>query len=127
MQKHEETLSPLPTAPKHHRPRSGERVAVNRRAVITLPKTGKPHPVLLVDVSSGGACVQADIQLAVGDDILLRADIAPETRLAVKAVVLGARTRRQTLYGQYGLRFVQVDPEAALALRTFIGTKKKAG
>jgi hypothetical protein len=71
--------------------------------------------------------VQADIQLAVGDDILLRADIAPETRLAVKAVVLGARTRRQTLYGQYGLRFVQVDPEAALALRTFIGTKKKAG
>jgi hypothetical protein len=83
--------------------------------------------VLLVDVSSGGACIQADIALSVGDEVTLRGEISPEVRFAVSAVVLGARTRRQTLYGQYGLRFVRVDGKSAEALQAFVGSAKKTG
>jgi hypothetical protein len=127
MQEQQETLPQVPTAPRHQRPRSSPRVAVNRRAVITMPRTGRPLPVLLVDVSAGGACVQGDVELAIGDDVLLRAEIAPDFHLAVRAIVLGARTRRQTLYGQFGLRFVQIDAAAALALKAYLGSAKKTG
>jgi hypothetical protein len=122
-----ETGSPTPqNRPKTHRPRSSPRRGVNRRAVISLPRTGKPHPVLLVDVSSGGACVQADVQLNIGDEILLRAEFNPEIRIAVTAVVIDARSRRKTLYGLYGLRFTGVDEAAELALAAFIGSDKRS-
>ena len=127
MLQNEKTLTQPPSAPRHHRPRSGPRVAVNKRAIITMPRTGRPHPVLLVDLSTGGACVQADLSLAVGDEVLLRAEISPEIRFAVRALVLGARSRRQTFYGQYGLRFVRVDDDAAHAIQTFVATARKTG
>jgi hypothetical protein len=127
MQQQNEKLLQVQSAPRQQRPRSSPRVAVNRRAVISMPRTGRPFPVLLVDVSAGGACVQGDIQLAVGDDVMLRAEFGPDVRFAVRAVVLGARTRRQTLYGQFGLRFIDVDAASALALKSFIGVEKKTG
>jgi Tfp pilus assembly protein PilZ len=100
-------------------------VLVNKRAVITMPRTGRPHPVLLCDVSNGGACVQTDADLAVGDEVLLRAELAADIKVAVTAVITGARTRRQMLYGQYGLRFVRVEPAARLALDAFVGSAAK--
>ena len=100
---------------------------VNKRAVISLPRTGKPHPVLLVDVSLGGACIQADVVLAVGDEIQLRVDLGADARFTALALVVGARANRQTLYGQYGLRLLRVEGEGLATLKRYVNGAKKVG
>ena len=127
MQQKEQSLPRTATAPRYQRPRSSPRAAVNRRAVITMPRSGRPHPVLLVDVSRGGACVQADVQLAIGDELVLRAELTPDIHMTTRALVIGARVRRQALYSLYGLRFVEIDAASAAALQAYIGTAKKSG
>jgi hypothetical protein len=109
---------------RSHHPRSSPRKGVNRRAVLTLPRSGKPHPVLLVDVSSGGACVQTDVELRVGDEVLLRAEMPPDVRVAVTCLITDVRAKRDPLYRRYGLRFIGVDPSIAAALAGYVnGTK----
>jgi len=121
-----ETQLPQVHAVRQHRRRSSPRISVNRRAVISLPKTGRPHPVLLVDVSSGGACVQADIDLAIGDAVVMRVELGADIRFSVRALVTGVRLRRHALYGQYGLRFTGVDAAASAAIQSIIEQAPKS-
>lgn len=109
---------------RSHHPRSSPRKGVNRRAVLTLPRSGKPHPVLLVDVSSGGACVQTDVELRVGDEVVLRAEMPPDVRVVVTGLITDVRAKRSAHYHRYGLRFIGVDPAIAQSLAAYVsGTK----
>jgi len=95
-------------------------VIVNHRAVLVMPRTGKPHPVLLHNLSIGGACVQTDANLLVGDDVRLRIDVGMETDLVVDALVIGVRPRAHRLYTEFGMRFVGLDPSARATLEAFV-------
>ena len=92
---------------------------MNRRAVLTLPRTGKPHPVLLLNISTTGACVHTDIPLALGDDVRLRIDISRESMVTLNAIVARVRPR-SALFSEYGLRIIKPDAGARAALDAFV-------
>jgi hypothetical protein len=109
------------TTPKRTaRPRAGARASVNRRAVLLLPRSGRPHPVLLRNISISGACVVTDAPLAMGDDVTLRVDKDEETKLALTAIIVGVRPLRQGYYTEYGMRFVNVRQSDAAVLESFV-------
>src|SRR5437588_9799437 len=84
--------------------RLSPRVVINARAVVVMPRTGKPHPVLLHDISTGGASLQTDAELRTGDDIRLHVDIGLATKLVVDAIVIGVRPRPKRFYTEYAVR-----------------------
>jgi hypothetical protein len=98
-------------------------VIVNHRAVLVMPRTGKPHPVLLHDLSIGGACVQTDAKLLTGDDVRLRIDIGLETDLVLDAIVIGIRPRPHRLYTEFGLRFIGTGTSTRATLEAYIGVR----
>jgi len=100
--------------------RSGTRVIVNHRAVLVMPRTGKPHPVLLHDLSVGGACVQTDAKLLTGDDVRLRIDLGSDANLVLDAIVIGIRPRPHRLYTEFGLRFVGLEPAVRATLDAYV-------
>ncbi|HXW76510.1 MAG TPA: PilZ domain-containing protein [Candidatus Eremiobacteraceae bacterium] len=112
--------------PRPQRPRAGPRRDVNKRAVILLPRGGRPHPVFLRNISALGACVQTDVALRLGDDLRLRAELDPGGKACVDAIVIGIRPRPKLLYTEYGLRFLRVDAEAAAAIVAYVGAQAAA-
>ena len=99
---------------------------VNHRAVLVMPRTGKPHPVLLHDLSAGGACVQTDAKLMTGDDVRLRIDLGLSTNLVLDAIVIGIRSRPNRLYTEYGLRFVGLEPRIRATLEAYVGLRARS-
>jgi hypothetical protein len=118
MQTHNSVSQPNPK--RHARPRAGARASVNRRAVLLLPRSGRPHPVLLRNISISGACVVTDATLAIGDDVTLRVDKDEETKLALKAIIVGVRPLNQAYYTEYGMRFVSLTQSDAAVLASFV-------
>jgi hypothetical protein len=108
------------------RPRSGPRVTVNQRAVLILPKTGQPHPVLLRDVSTTGACVHGDVNLSVGDAIRLRIDIDKATKLIVPGFVTRVRQMSAPYFTEIGVRFGSIDGPSAQALSAYVSSRAPA-
>jgi hypothetical protein len=85
-----------------------------------MPKTGRPHPVFLRNVSTAGACVQTDVQLRLGDDVRMRIDFEAGVRVTLDAIVIGVRPRPKQLYAEYGLKFLRVSAEAAAAIAAYV-------
>jgi Tfp pilus assembly protein PilZ len=110
-------ITPKPTVKWQ---RSAPRVYINKRAVLVMPRTGQPHPVLLHNLSRGGACVQTDARLSTGDDVRLLVYTGPQTKLTLDAIVVGIRQTKARLYTEYGLRFVNANKDAINALDAFV-------
>lgn len=104
----------------------GPRFVVNKRAVLVMPRSGRPYPVLLHDVSSGGACIQTDADLSVGDDVRLRFDLNAQTTFLVQAMVTGIRPKPERFYRDYGLRFVGIDEPTQASLEAFVALRSAA-
>jgi hypothetical protein len=85
-----------------------------------MPRTGRPHPVFLKNVSAAGACVQTDAHLRLGDDVRLRIDFDTNSRANLDAIVIGIRPRPKQLYAEYGLRFLNVSPQASAAIAAYL-------
>ena len=100
--------------------RTSPRADVNKRAVLVMPRSGQPLPVLLRNISKGGACVQTDARLSVGDDIRLLVDAEPKVKLILEAIVLDIRPTRGGLYREYGLKFLNSNKAVADALVAFV-------
>jgi hypothetical protein len=119
------SLRPASAAkPRAQRPRVGPRRDVNRRAVVLLPRTRRPHPVFLRNVSAAGACIQTDAQLALGEDITLRIELDAGKVLIVEAIVIGIRPRPPQFYSEFGLRFARLDSTTVQALASFVERQK---
>lgn len=102
------------------RPRAGARASVNKRAVLLLPRSGRPHPVLLRNISVTGACVETDVPLVVGDDVTLRVDKDLDDKLLLTAIVVGVRPKREGYSTEYGMRFIDVGRADAATLASFV-------
>lgn len=123
MQNNQSILQPSRSRPSGRCSRLGSRIIVNKRAVLVMPRTGKPHPVLLQDLSIGGACVQTDAKLLMGDSVRLRIDTGMKTDLVLDGIVVGIRPRPERLYTEFGLRFIGVDAPVRAALEAYISLR----
>src|SRR5438105_4075341 len=124
MQTAESTSRPRPVRASGL-PRTDPRITLNRRAVLSMPRTGRPHPVLLRNISQSGACVRTDAPLALGEDVRLKIDVGDGGTIVLKAIVIGVRPQRETFYADYGLKFLCVSAACAAALAAFVLARSK--
>lgn len=106
--------------PAVRRARAGPRALVNEQAALHVPTRNETHPVLLRDLSVGGACIRTDLRLAQGDEVWLRVGSEPESKFNLHATIISVRLQSTGFFTDYGLRLASVNMEDAHALNAFI-------
>ena len=93
-------------------------------ARISLPD-GRDLPVMLVQLSVGGARIQSSVRLIPGQTIILAVDIGLGLRHDITAQVLHVRKEQRGFYHVCGLQFVDIDAEKIRNIATFIGDEQQ--
>jgi hypothetical protein len=109
-------FSVIPVGRRH---RAGPRVEVNDQALLDAPAAGGVCPVLLRNLSSGGACIRTDLHLACGDTAMLVIG-DEDQRFEFAAKVISVRPHEHGAFAEYGLRIVEVTMENAAKLNAFV-------
>lgn len=100
-------------------PRRWPRILANDPATLTLPDRQR-RPVILKQLSAGGARVQSPIALSAHAIVMLRLDLGPGRRLNLEAVVVYCQHERQGLHYMSGLRFTHIDHNGVAEIVTYI-------
>lgn len=99
------------------RERAGPRVNVEDRISISDP-SGDVVPVLLRNISMGGACIRTDLRLAAG--ATLRLDIGAGSGEEFKVTASVISLRQGIGVTEYGLRITELTLDDARALRAYM-------
>jgi hypothetical protein len=102
------------------RPRSGPRVVLDEQVLLRVPFDEEYRPVLLRDLSAGGACVRTDLQLTRGDVVMLVVDLGAGAQFEFGAKVISVRNNDHNCFREYGLRIVEVTMENAALLNAYV-------
>jgi hypothetical protein len=105
--------------PVGRRNRAGPRVEVNDKALLDSPAADGVCPVLLRDLSSGGACIRTDLRLSCGDSAVLVIG-SDDDQFEFAAKVISVRPQEHGVFAEYGLRIVEVTMENAAKLNAFV-------
>ncbi|HXW76979.1 MAG TPA: PilZ domain-containing protein [Candidatus Eremiobacteraceae bacterium] len=108
------------------RRRASPRVPVNEQVLLREGDDDDVCPVLLSDLSCGGACIRTDLRLAVGDVVWLAIELDGEEPFEFAAKVLAVHAQDRACYYEYGLRIVEATLENASRLNAFVD-RREAG
>jgi PilZ domain-containing protein len=100
------------------RERACPRVDVDDRIMICDP-SGDIVPVLLRNISMGGACIRTDLQLPAGSTLRLDIGDGSTEDFKVTASVISVRLQEFGI-AQYGLRITELTLGDAQALRSYM-------
>jgi hypothetical protein len=100
------------------RERACPRVDVDDRIMVCDP-SGDVVPVLLHNISMGGACIRTDLQLSAGSTLRLEIGDGSSEDFKVTAAVISVRLQEFGI-AQYGLRITELTLGDAQALRSYM-------
>ena len=95
------------------------RLLMTEPARLSLPD-GRQVPVMLVQLSVGGARIQSSVRLIPGQTVILSVDIGLGLRHDITAQTLHVRKEQRGFYYVCGLCFVDIDPEKIRSIATYI-------
>jgi hypothetical protein len=102
------------------RRRASPRVPVNEQVLLREHDDEDICPVLLSDLSSGGACIRTDLRLALGDLVWLAVDLDGDEPFEFTAKVIAQHGSDRACYFEYGLRIVEATIANATRLNAFV-------
>ena len=102
------------------RPRAGPRAVVDEQVLLRVPFDEGYRPVLLRDLSAGGACIRTDLQLSRGDIVSLIVDLGATAQFEFGVKVISCRKNDHNCFQEYGLRIVEVTMENAALLNAYV-------
>ncbi len=105
-------------------PRRAPRLPVKVTAQMRSSDKQPPVPVMLKNISVGGASMTTHVRLRLNDRVLLSLRLSPDLALDVRARVVHAGEKGRDFRCQYGLKFVGTAQEDYQRLAQFIHDSK---